>query len=214
MSARLRVLGPILLALWLAACAMPPAGDDALRTYPVHIRSNGWHTAILVPRAAVAASGLVPEAAQFPDAALLEFGWGDRDYYTARAVTPGLALRAALLPTPAVLHMAGWTRLPDAGRGGTMLHVALTEAGFRALVAAIADSFVRPAGGPAPALGPGLSANSRFYPARGRFHLLNTCNTWTVRMLRAGGVAVSPAGVVTARDAIARLRAVPGTTGA
>jgi hypothetical protein len=38
-------------------------------------------------------------------------------------------------------------------------------------------------------------------------YLFNTCNTWTARMLRAGGVNLSPSGVVTADDLVARLRA-------
>ena len=56
------------------------------------------------------------------------------------------------------------------------------------------------------AISRGLYPDSRFYNALGEFHLFNTCNTWTARMLRAGGVALSPSGIVTADGLMARLR--------
>ncbi len=53
--------------------------------------------------------------------------------------------------------------------------------------------------------------DSNFYDARGRFHLFNTCNTWTARTLRAGGVNLSPSGVITADELVVRLRAAIGS---
>ena len=200
----------VLCALWLASCApaaAPLPAEAEPRTRTVHVLSNGWHTAVIVPRAAAAATGLLPEAAHFPDANYLEFGWGDRKYYPAEEATLGLTLRAALVPTPAIMHMAGRARLPETGEGREVVRAPLTEDGFRALVGAVAESFERPEGGPAAPVGPGLYPQSRFYAATGRFHLFNTCNTWTARVLRAGGVPISPAGVITAGDLMERLRA-------
>ena len=200
-----------LCAAWLATCetAPPlPSGDDGPRTRPIQVASNGWHTAIVVPVPALAATGLLPEAGDFPDAAFLEFGWGDRTYYPAKEKTLGMTLAAALVPTPAVMHMAGHATAPAAASGGfEVVPVALSEAGFRSLVDAIAATFERPSGGRAESVSPGLYPESRFYHAQGKFHLFNTCNTWTARMLRAGGVAISPSGIVTADGLMARLRA-------
>ncbi len=149
----------------------------------------------------------MPEAADFPAAAFLSFGWGDRDYYPAEEATVGLTLRAALVPTAAVMHVAPRSRPPAPGPGREVVRVSLTEAGMARLIAALAGDIRRPEGGRADPVAPGLSPGSAFYPARGRFHLFNTCNTWTARMLRAGGVAVSPAGVITADDVMDRLEA-------
>ena len=200
-----------LCAAWLATCetAPPlPTGDDGPRTRPIQVLSNGWHTAIVVPAPALAATGLLPEAADFPDAAFFEFGWGDRTYYPAKEKTLGMTLSAALVPTPAVMHMAG--HAADPAHESSRLEVvtvALTEAGFQKLVEAIAETFERPSGGRAESVSPGLYPDSLFYHARGEFHLFNTCNTWTARMLRAGGVALSPSGIVTAGGLMARLKA-------
>ena len=208
------LLGPVLAlcAAWLATCETappPPSDDDGPRTRLVQVASNGWHTAIVVPAPALAATGLLPEAADFPGAAFLEFGWGDRTYYPAKEKTLGMTLAAALAPTPAVMHMAGRAAALAGGGGGLeVVPVALTDAGFRNLVGAIAATFERPSGGRAESVSRGLYPGSRFYHARGEFHLLNTCNTWTARMLHAGGVALSSSGIVTADGLMARLRAV------
>ena len=199
----------LLCAAWLAGCTAltMPRQDDTPRDHAVYVRSNGWHTAILVPRAAVAATGLLPETGHLPNARFLEFGWGDREYYPAPEATLGMTLRAALLPTPSVIQMGGRDRLPETQGRVVTLRVALTEAGFRNLVRAIADTFARAGGGPAEPVESGLYPESRFYAAEGTFHLFNTCNTWTARMLRAGGVPIASAGVMTAHDLMIRLRA-------
>ena len=207
------LIGPALAlcALWLATCETappPPADDDAPRTRVIQVASNGWHTAIVVPAPALADTGLLPEAEDFPGAAFFEFGWGDRVYYPAKEKTIGMTLSAALVPTPAVMHMAGLAAAPrDGGSSREVVAVPLTEAGFLNLVEALAAEFERPAGGRAVSVSRGLYPGSRFYNARGEFHLFNTCNTWTARMLRAAGVAISPSGIVTADGLMARLRA-------
>lgn len=208
-----RIVAALILVLCvgvLAACASAPpprAALDGPRPHVVHVTSNGWHSAIVVARRDVAATGLLPEAADFPDAAFLEFGWGDREYYPAKDKTVGLALAAAMTPTPAVMHIAGRSASPEP-RGGKAEVVALplTDGELRKLVRAISDEFERPAGTRAEAVAPGLYPGSRFYNAKGTFHLFNTCNTWTARMLQAAGLDMSPSGIVTADELMTRVR--------
>jgi len=200
---------------WLTACAaappLPPA-DTGPHTHAVRIVSDGWHTAIVIPRPELVATGLLPEAEDFPDAAFLEFGWGDRAYYPAKKKTLGMTLNAALVATPAVMHMAGLAHAPELIYAGSeVVPVALTEGGFRYLVRAIARDFKRSQGGRAKPVSRGLYPNSNFYDARGRFHLLSTCNTWTARKLRAAGIDILPYGIITAEELVARLRAAIGS---
>ena len=80
-------------AAWLAACAAPlPASETEARDQVVYVVSNGWHTAIVVPGPALRARQRLPEAGDFPEAAYLEFGWGDRIYYRAKDPGPAIAL--------------------------------------------------------------------------------------------------------------------------
>ena len=97
------LIGPALAlcAALLTTCetAPPPIApdDEGPRTRVIQVASNGWHTAIVVPAPALAATGLLPEAADFPGAGFLEFGWGDRVYYPAEEKTIGMTLQEQFL---------------------------------------------------------------------------------------------------------------------
>ena len=53
--------------------------------------------------------------------------------------------------------------------------------------------------------GPKLYQNSRFYPATSRFHLGNTCNTWTAQALDAAGFAMNATKSLQAEDVMNQL---------
>jgi uncharacterized protein (TIGR02117 family) len=196
-----------LLAVWLAGCAVAPsrapgAGPADQRIF---VTSNDWHTRIVVAAAGIPA-GLLPEAADFPGMPWLALGWGDRDYYPSTDPTPSLALKAALWPGPAVLHVVPMRAPPRPFDGFEVVELAVTQAGLQTLVAAL-DAAVDRQGAPrAEAIAPGLYPGSRFYPATGRFHLFNTCNRWSAEKLAAAGLPVRSVGVVTAEELMRQLR--------
>ena len=212
MRAMFRNILGLICAGWLAACApipQPLPADEGEPLHRIYVFSNGWHTSIVLPRDALP-PGAIPEAADFPKAAFLEFGWGDREYYPSPDPTLGMALAAALTPTPAVMHLAGLPRPPrEIYREAEVLALRLSAAALGRLIAKIDGSFDRPQGGRGETVARGLYADSWFYPAHGRFHLFNTCNTWTARMISAAGVGVSLSGVQTAEDLMGRLRDLP-----
>jgi uncharacterized protein (TIGR02117 family) len=201
---RMRIV--LLCGLLLLAAA---AGAQA-RTYTVLITSNGWHTDIAIARADVPA-GRLPEAADFPDAVYLHFGWGDANFYKSRDPGVGTAIGAAF-PGPAVVHLAGLARRPaETFRGMEEIALTLDAAQFGKLVGHLHDSFARNGARRAASSGAGVYDFSRFYPATGEFHLFNTCNTWTARGLAAAGLPVTAGGVRTADDLMEQLRALPKT---
>ena len=212
----MRRIVPILAALVLAlavACQAPrqvatprPAAEAGPGAITIQVVSNGWHTGIVIARRALPA-GAIPEAQDFPDAPYLEFGWGDADYYPTPEAGIGVALRAALMPTPAVVHLVG---LPGPPRQvfpkAETLDLVLAPDGFRRLIDYLESSFDRRGAIRADASAPGLYDFSRFYPATGEFHLFNTCNTWTAAALKAAGWPVTVDGTIRAEDLMAQLR--------
>ena len=198
------------LAGWLVACSAAPATpavENGAATMNVYVLSNGWHTAIVLPRSSVVDTGMLLEAADIPGAAFLEFGWGDRAYYMAEEPSFGMAVDAALSPSSSVIHMAGLSLEPKAAYPKSeTITLKLTWGEFERLVRAVSDVFRRPNGARAKPIAPGHLPMSHFYEAHGEFHLFNTCNTWTARMLEASGIRMSPAGIVTAKELMAQLR--------
>ncbi len=205
----------LLLTLVLAACAVEPTAPPLSEierlpstgaTRTIFVISNGWHSSIVFARTDLPPDR-IPEAADFPQSRFLEFGWGDAEYYPAEQVTFGMTLRAALMPTPAVVHVAGLSvaparRYPKA----EIIPLLLDAVGLGRLVNFIDASFERGGRARAIATGPGLYPTSRFYPAADRFHLLNTCNTWTARALVAAGFPVAEAGTASAEDLMLQVR--------
>lgn len=196
-----------LLVCVIMALTLWPAGRAMADTHRVFISSNGWHTGIVVAIADIP-DERIPEAADFAGAAYLEFGWGDADFYPTPDPGIGMTLRATF-PGPAVVHVAPL----DAPPGEAFIDVEevallLDADQFRRLVDYLHESFERDRKHRVWPSARGLYSFSMFYPATGRFHLFNTCNTWTARGLAAAGLDVRVAGVQRAEDLMLQLRGI------
>lgn len=197
-------------ALWLAACASAPAqiipDDEPIGR--LYVTSNDWHVLVAVARTDIGLD-LLPELADLPDPAYVAIGWGDYDYYPEREPSIGLAIRAALLPSPAVIHLIPMADAPRSVAGLEVLAVEIPEGGLRAMLEAI-DAAVRREGAPrAPVAAPGLHPDSLFFPAEGTYHVFNTSNKWIARKLVAAGLPIRTWDVITAESLMRRLRPLP-----
>ncbi len=152
-------------------------------TLPVYVIGQGWHTGIALQK-----TDLLPESADFPTADYLEIGWGDWDYY--QAADPGLwlLLKAAFWPSASVLHVIGVQGSISERFGGfDIVKLDVPLSGISGLTAFIHASFQRNSAAKAVPLRRGFGANSFFYPATGKFHIFNNCNTWVARALESAG---------------------------
>ena len=168
---------------------LPPALEDARTVYVV---GHGWHVGIVVQRADVALH-VWPAAADFPEAAYLEVGWGDAEFYRAPEATLGLVLQAAFASTGSVLLVLALPVPPLAYyRSSEVVALPLTPEGVTALSQYIHDSYRRDAPGQVIRLGPGPYGHSAFYSAAGHYSLHYTCNTWAANALQVAGLAITP----------------------
>jgi len=182
-----------------------PADDGAARK-PVYLVSQGWHTGIVVRRADLP-TAVWPESEDFPGAEYLGVGWGDRDFYQSPEFSAWLAFKAIAWPTPSVLHVVGFSG-PVASYylHSEVVELELSQRGLEHLSGFIHDSFERHGAARSARLGPGLYGHSAFYLARGKFHLFNTCNVWTARVLRAAGLPVTPFFAITTDSVMSQAR--------
>lgn len=128
----------------------------------------------------------------------VEIGWGEAAFYPASQNDSGAALRALFWRNASVLHVVAFDA-PIASYFPLAQRVALDldSDAYRRLVAAVGESFERGADGQAIEIGAGLYGDSRFYRSREHYHMFNTCNVWTARILKAAGLPLAPWRAVT-----------------
>ena len=124
---------------------------------------HSWHTGLVLRTEDVPAN-LLPEVLDFQGA---EFGWGDEGFYRAKTIAPGLVAKAALVPTPSVLHLAGFNgRVEAFFTASDLVELSLDDEQFEHLCEFLSESIVRTSETP-DNLGEGLYGRSRFYRANG-----------------------------------------------
>jgi uncharacterized protein (TIGR02117 family) len=173
----------------------------------VWVVDHGWHTAIVVRRADVDRA-VWPEVDDFPSAVLVEVAWGDREFYMATPATAWMAIKAAFASGGSVLHLTGLGGLAglDAPIAAAIVELRVSRPGLEALTRFAAAEHRRDPAGRAVRLGPGLSAASAFYAARGRYSITHTCNTWIARALQQAGLPVTASGVITSSAVMDQLK--------
>ena len=171
----------------------------------IFIVDNSWHAAIVLDRDDLSLVTL-PELSDFPNAQFIEFSWGDQDYFPDPNSGIWAALRAAFWSGGSVLHLVGFSENVSqfyADADIFELHLAVTAQ--QQLIRYLSQSVARRnSTGRAPA-SPGLYANSRFYPATGKFGISRTCNTWVAEALESAGLPLSPGSVLTAGNLASQL---------
>lgn len=192
-----------LLALAIAGCAgplvPPPPTDEGIGPRKdVWVVRHGWHTRIAV-RLEDVDSRLWPESQAFGEAAYLEVGWGDRDFYPSPRPSVWDAVDPVVRATPAALHVGALPASPGELFGrDDVIRLSVPAVGMERLARFIHEHYVHDAAGMPVRIRHGYYPLSAFYEARGRYHALTyNSNTWTVSALRAAGVPVDPASVVT-----------------
>jgi len=200
----------LLLAVSCSACTAPvretsaPGESEPRKT--IYLVSHGWHAGIVLRRADIPDS-IWPVPWDFPSTEYLEVGWGDMNYYQAPDPHMGLILKAALLPTASVLHIAGFNGpVPVYFPYSEIIGIELSSAGLEHLSHTIAASFATDETGNTTSLGLGLYGNSRFYLSRETYHLFNTCNVWIARALRAAGLPISPTRAISVESLMSQAR--------
>ena len=172
----------------------------------VYVVNHGWHTGIILPLRDFDPQRTLGTA-YFNNRNWIEIGWGDAAFYQARGDDVWLGIRALLTPTDAVMHVHGFLSPPmENFRHSEVLRVALSETGYRRLIARLKANFDRDPDGRAVPVKGGLYGVSYFYKAMGSYSILYTCNSWTADVLAVAGVDIDPDASKRASSVMAQLR--------
>jgi uncharacterized protein (TIGR02117 family) len=165
---------------------------------PIFVVSNGIHSELVLPVREPRTNTDWLHKLTSPTTALTRyaahqyvgFGWGNEGFYLGsyggHFPSLGTTLRAAL-PSPTLLHVDFYKNAPQPGERVVLLRISPTQ--YRRLTAFVEQSWQPDsAGRPLLVTAQGYTSDDFFLRARGRYHLLRTCNDWTNRGLRTSGL--------------------------
>jgi len=188
------------------ACA-----DKESSCLSVFIVDNSWHAAIVL-RTRDLSVKTMPELADFPADQLIEFSWGDKDYFPDPQSGVLAGVKAALWSGGSVMHLVGFSdTVVNFYRGATVTELRLSAIAYGRMVDYISDTFTREKSLGRARAAPGLFPGSRFYPASRTFSLLRTCNTWVAEALEQAGLPISTGIIITAGNLRSQLLAAQPT---
>lgn len=178
--------------------------DTSVKT--IHVVGHGWHTGLVLAVDDIR-EDIWPQVRSFSGLDHVELGWGDEGFYRAPKITIPLCLRAALWPTPSVVHAAGFRGTPrQFYQASDIVEVQLSAEQFERLCHFIAGTLKHDEFGQATALGPGIYGESVFYRANGSYYFPKTCNVWTARALQEAGLPVRSFGAIRAESVLSQAR--------
>jgi uncharacterized protein (TIGR02117 family) len=183
----LGLAGAYALAALIGGYLLPMHGDwrQPWAGTRIYVVDNGIHTDLVLPardfvdlvRPQHYREGV--KAAQ----GWLVIGWGDRDFYmhtpSWRQADPRAILRALAGQGSTVLHVM---HVREPATSANVRPINLRPQEYARLLAYIRADFA-----PGPVV-PGYGGRDAFYPSRGAYNLIRTCNEWTAGALRAAGV--------------------------
>ena len=173
---------------------------------PIYVVDHGGHTAVVLDRE-LAKQYLPSINEEFVHSMYIEVGWGDEDFYQSTEKTTKLKMQAVLYPTNAVLHVTDVPIDPEKYYPNIEVKkLMVTRTGFRKMATYIYKTFKRNSNGTPVKTGKGLHVHGLFYHANGKFHLFNTCNTWTAKILKEAGLPVSSFLTITSDDIMNQIR--------
>ncbi|MEP5155252.1 DUF2459 domain-containing protein [Planktotalea sp.] len=126
-------------------------------------------------------------ALDHPQAEWMIVGWGAREFYTSTGTYKDVSSKSILR---AITGDQSVMRVDIAGpvtKDAPLRWVSLSDADYQKLLASVTGSFVD-GDTTHPLHIDGFNAYDMFFPAKGRFHVFQTCNVWIGKMMRAADV--------------------------
>ena len=208
----MKIIFLVIILILFSGCSSKPyvvqysEGTSTTGGHEIYVVSHGWHTGFVVPAGDIQAR--LPQLKErFGDIPYLEFGWGDENFYQAKEITTGLALRAILWPTDTVIHAVAVPKNANEHFPNSEVEkLCLSDGAFLSLISFISNSFDKDKKGKILELRNGSSDRSQFYQSVGDYYLMNTCNKWTAKGLKSAGVDISPTFKLTASSVMNHIR--------
>lgn len=159
--------------------------------YTIYASSISWHTGIVVP-SGIFPENIWPKQHNYSNAAYLEIGWGDADYFPNEGFNPWYALKAVFWPTSSVLQIKPIYGKVEAFYSNTdVAKIEISREQLQRLKNYLIGEFelddnkkIIPA-----TAGP---STSYFFKGSSYYYFPKNSNVWVARALKKAGFSISP----------------------
>lgn len=182
-----------------AAAAPAPTRDDCVAVFAI---SNGFHSGVAMPAAAVDEAGLPTFGG-----AWVEVGWGEAAAYQAAKLSAGDIARVVLAPGPSTMLITPLRDRPDRLWSEGVLEFGVSREGLQQLARDVSAEARRDAEGRLIVLSE--RRGGQFVAAQSRFRLWRMCNGWAAERLRAAGLSLRTPALLTAGGLMKRIDRLP-----
>jgi uncharacterized protein (TIGR02117 family) len=160
--------------------------------HSIYVSSISWHTAIIVPGYTIPDSLWVPEY-EFQSASYLEIGWGEADFYPHDGFNIWYAIKSALWPTGAVVHINPLHgNVESYYSGGDVVRMEINDEQLEALRQFLVESFELDKAGQVIPAAAGKHSRSHFFRARESYYFPKNSNVWVAKALKSAGFPIRP----------------------
>lgn len=170
---------------------------NAVRNVAIYLISNGVHTDIAMPMTHRVFdwrqlnpphdTPIKPQA----QPQYIAIGWGDRDFYINTPTWADLTFSTAFYAITGLGQSAIRVshHFQEMKENENIVKIMISEHEYRQLVQQIQSHFKRHENGTVQRIRHNSGNNNEtFYESHGRYHLFQTCNTWTNTQLKASGL--------------------------
>jgi len=165
--------------------------NDLTNRKEIFLIKQYWHTAIVIEKNDIDPK-ILPEVKYFNDFSLLDFGWGDEEFYQHSGFDSGLAFKALFYATPSTLRVEGIGISKDTyfNISEIVVRILVTQEQLNKIVNFISSTVYRDDNGLPVILSKQGLGRVIFFKANGNYHLFNTCNTWLASCLVSAGINI------------------------
>lgn len=157
----------------------------------VYLIKQFWHTALVFALDQIDTT-LIPEAKSFLEYNLIDFGWGDEEFYQYPGFDSGLAFGALFYATPSTLRVEGlWYSKEDLfNYSEIVVKILVNDAQLKKLNEFISKAIYRDNTGNSIILSDQAGGKIKFFRSPKSYHLFRTCNTWVAEALKFSGFEI------------------------
>lgn len=163
--------------------------DDKLN--PVYLIKQYWHTALVFTPDQIDAT-IIPEIKYFTGYNLIDFGWGDEEFYQYPGFDSGLAFGALFYSTPSTLRVEGITYSKETlfEYSEIVIKLLVDDDQLIKLNQFLSGTFYRDDARNAVILNSQAGGKIKFFKSPDSYHLFRTCNTWVADALSYAGFEI------------------------